>query len=84
MSVARDPSGNEVCLRVDAACSLYTAAGALLMGTMQQSLFSPGDEWIQVNGQTVDATKYPELSAAMSKAGITKLPDMSYTWVKAK
>lgn len=92
MSVARDPDGNECCLLVDASGALIMAGGAAAssqaadqpIGAMQQSLFPPGEGWIPVNGQTVDPNQYPEFAAKMREAHITRLPDMSYMWVKAK
>lgn len=66
MSVARDPNGNECCLRVDASGSLLTAAGAmtaqqrqeqadacLIYGEMRMFAVPPDPPWVEANGQKV-------------------------------
>lgn len=68
MSVAKDPNGNECCLRVDANGSLLTFTGtrsaqemqqdamaALLFGEMRLFGVDPGKPWVEADGKQVTA-----------------------------
>lgn len=68
MAIAKDPNGNECCLRVDANGSLYTFTGtrsaqdreadaqaALIFGEMRLFGVDPGTPWVEADGRKVTA-----------------------------
>lgn len=83
MAVAKDPNGNECCLRVDANGSLLTFTGTrsaqeaqqvaqdqLLYGEMRMFGVDPGTPWMKADGQHVTARGKKQT-----------LPDVKYYYV---